>query len=122
MAYSPATSADLILRHPAFAAVASDTIDYWLAEGVTETATWSDDARARGEIAYAAHLMAAAGALGGPVVAGVTSFKSGSFSANIAESVASRTGFEATSYGQEYLALRRREFSGPFLAGPSHVC
>lgn len=121
MSYTPATSETLKVRYPAFASVSDDTIDEWLAEGVTECATWPDDYRARGEMAYAAGMMADMGVLTGTAMpAGVTSFKSADFSATLSESVVARTGFKASPYGREFIALRRRLFGGPRLVGP--VC
>ncbi len=116
MAYTPATSADLKAKYPAFAAVADATVDIWLAEAVTECAGFIEADRARAEMAYAAHKMALAGLGAGAIPAGVTEFRSGTFSAKVADATASRTGFTATVYGREFMALRRRSFAGPRLA------
>ena len=122
MPYSPATSAQLKTRYPAFALVSENTIDEWLAEGVTECAAWPEDYRARGEMAYAAGMMADLGVLtGSSVPAGVTSFKSADFSATISENVVARVGFKASPYGREFIQLRRRFFGGPRLVGPTCV-
>jgi len=51
---------------------------------------------------------------------GATSFKSGTFSATISESVAAtraKGGYSATSYGQQFAAIQRRLFGGPMLVG-----
>jgi hypothetical protein len=119
MAYVTPTDADLTTRYPAFAAVDEDTIDYWLAEAASLCAGWSDDTRARGEMAHAAHRMAELGLGGqaGQVPAGVTGFRSGDFAAQVSDSVAARTGYEATVYGREFRQLQRRNFAGPRLAG-----
>jgi hypothetical protein len=122
MAYIPPEPSDLKAKYPAFAAVADDTIDLWLEEAATETSLFPEDYRARAELAYAAHMMATTtGVLTSAIPAGVTAFRSADFSASIAEGVASRTGFSATTYGQEYIALRRRFFGGPMLIGSSCV-
>lgn len=103
-------------RYSSFAAVADATVQIWLDEAQTETATWSDATRTRGVMLYAAHRLAEQGLGKGAIPAGVTSFKSGTFSASMSESIAGRTGFDATVYGREYLALARRQFAGPRLA------
>lgn len=124
MAYTPATNADLKAKYPAFAAVADATVDLWLAEAVTECAAFIESDRARAEMAYAAHGMAQSGIGAGAIPAGVTSFKSGTFSATVADSLASATGFNATVYGREFATLRRRSFAGPRLAWtpPAALC
>jgi hypothetical protein len=63
-------------------------------------------------MAYAAHRMAEQG-LSGAMVGGVTGFKSGTFSAQLSEQAANRTGFNATIYGREFLSLARINFAGP---------
>ena len=110
-------------RYGSFASVADATVQIWLDEAQTETATWSDATRTRGVMLYAAHRLAEQGLGKGAIPAGVTSFKSGTFSASMSDSIAGRTGFEATVYGREYLALARRQFAGPRLAWepPAHI-
>lgn len=51
---------------------------------------------------------------------GATSFKSGTFSATISDSVVSqraRGGYQATVWGQMFAEIQRRLFSGPVLMG-----
>jgi len=103
-------------RHPEFAQVADSTVLLWLVEGTEETASWSDATRNRGSILYAAHRIAEGGHGTGGIPAGVTSFKSGTFSATMTDAAASRVGFYSTIYGREYLRLMRRNFAGPRLA------
>lgn len=116
MAYTAPTAATLKARYPAFTAVADETIDYWLAEAAEDCASWPDSLRARGEMALAAHRMAELGIITGAVPAGVTSFKSGTFSATVSDGFASRTGYDATVYGREFRQLARNLFGGPRLA------
>ena len=116
MPYIKPTTSDFKTRYPAFAAVADAPVSYWLDEGDTETATWPDDIRARAVMAYAAHKLTETGALAGTVPQGLTSFKSGTFSATVSDSLASLTGFDATVYGREFIAMRRTAFSGPIMA------
>lgn len=119
MSYTAPTSSDLIARYPAFTSVNTATIDYWLAQAATEVgSTWPDDARANAQLAWSAHRMVEVGVVGITGVnggSGVSSFKSGSFSATLTDAAANRTGFDATVYGREYLALQRRWFGGPRL-------
>ena len=68
-------------RYSSFTSVADATVQIWLEEGQTETATWSDATRTRGIMLYAAHRLAEQGLGKGAIPAGVTSFKSGTFSA-----------------------------------------
>jgi hypothetical protein len=95
------------LRYPALSALADGAIGYWFGE--TVHITGNDPAR----LALAAHHAS----LGAPtaIPAGVTSFRSGSFSATVSDSVAGRTGLSATIYGCEYLDLMRG-FAGPIMA------
>lgn len=102
------------LRYPAFASAADGEIGYWLAGAVASIgANWPADAQAAARLAMAAHNLASATAT---IPAGVTSFKSGTFSATLSDSAASRTGYSATVYGREYLDLMRRHFAGPISA------
>ena len=98
------------MRYPAFAAVPSATIDYWLTDaGRFVDASWSEGDYAPALIAAAAHHMAMNG-LGSEAATpqGVTSFKSGTFSATVDASQAAATGWKATRFGQEFLMLTRR--------------
>lgn len=116
MAYTAPTPDDLKARYPAFAEVDDAAIDRWLDEAAGECASWAEATRARAELAYAAHRLVETGALASAVPAGLTSFRSGDFAASVDAAVASRTGFAATPYGREFLALQRRNFAGPRLA------
>lgn len=116
MAYTAPTPAQFRARYPAFDALDDAVIQTWLDEGGTETPTWAEDTRARAVMLYAAHRLAESGQGTGNIAAGVTSFRSGSFSATVTDAAASRTGFAATVYGREYMDLMRRNFGGPRLA------
>jgi hypothetical protein len=112
-----ADAATLKLRYPALVGVADATINYWLADADRiVTAGWGADADPA-RLAYAAHhaaLTAPAGA-SSSIPAGVTSFRSGSFSVSVSEAAASRAaegGYDATSYGQEFKTLLRRHVGG----------
>lgn len=116
MAYTKPTLATFRALYPAFAAVADATVEAWIDAGDAETEAWPDDNRASAVMLYAAHKMATQGLGTGVVPAGVTSFKSGTFSATVSDGLASKTGLSATSYGRDYLDLMRRDFGGPILA------
>jgi hypothetical protein len=117
--------AHLAMKYPAFASVAASTIQFWLTDAeryVTEA--WSERDYAAGLMAFAAHNMAVAGigtaatALTG-IPAGVTAMKSGSLSLNFTPEAANArlTGdLSGTPYGQEYVALLRRNRAGPLVA------
>ena len=116
-----ATLSEFRTRYAAFASVADGTVEYWLGEGETAVAAWPDDAQDKGAMAYAAHKMAEQGLDGATVGAGVTAFKSGTFSASISAEVARRTGYHATLYGREFLDLARAHFAGPRVAAEPGV-
>lgn len=127
MAYTEPTAADLKARFPAFAAVADATIDYWLADAARVVDdSWPEATFGPAKMAYAAHMMAELGFLsaGGAIPAGVTSFKSGTFSATVSDKLASATGLDATVYGRQFKAMQRAAFSGPRLAWepPARAC
>ena len=104
------------IRYPAFSAVDDGQIGYWMADAANVIGTeWGDSADAA-RVIWAAHKLSETGALTGAVPAGLTSFKSGTFSATVSDGIASLTGLSATSYGREFLAMRKALFSGPFMA------
>lgn len=117
MAYAPATPANLKMRYPAFAAVDDSVILYWLGEARADCTSYPDEIRARAEMAYAGHQMVEAGVIKSPIPAGVTEFRSGTFSAKLSDAASNRTGLDATTYGRELKELRRRAFAGPRVIG-----
>lgn len=105
------------LRYPAFATVSDGLISYRLFDALTEVGdNWPSAQRTNARLAWSAHKLAEAGSLGGAVPQGVTSFKSGTFSATVSDSVAGLTGMDATVYGREFVTLRRVAFAGPRMA------
>lgn len=108
-------------RFAAFAAIADADVQYWLDEGIGEVAAWNTDDQPRATLLYAAHKLAEQGLGANALPGGVTSFKSGTFSASISDAQAMRTGFDSTVYGREYLQLARRSFGGPRLAWTPNV-
>jgi Protein of unknown function (DUF4054) len=115
-AYGPLGSL-LAQLFPAFASVPTATIDYWLSRAGVE-ASWADE---HGQMLYAAHNLSLTGFGEGSIPSGVTSFKSGTFSATIADSIAGGTGWDATVYGREYKRLLRQNVATPFLVSGAYV-
>jgi hypothetical protein len=120
----PADPATLKTRYPAFAAVPDATVTYWLEDAARiVTPAWGTDEEPA-QLALAAHNMAVEGlgAAGGVVnlPAGVTSFRSGGFSATFSDAAAAASaqgGYGSTRYGREFQVMLRRNVGGPFLAG-----
>lgn len=123
MAYTAPTPATLKTRYPAFNAIEDATVQYWLTDSLrTVTDSWIEADRAVAMMALAAHNMAmqGLGAAAAGVPAGVTSFRSGSFSVQVSDGAAERAsagGYDATRYGQEFRRLRWRSKGGPRLVG-----
>jgi len=112
---TPPTAATLKTRYPAFTAVADATVDYWINDGLRFVPeAWGADDYAVGLMTYAAHNMGLGG-LGTDASsgAGVTSVKSGTFSATISEAQANAKGYAATRYGHDFAAIQRRHNGGP---------
>lgn len=120
MAYPVPTAADLKALYPAFAAVADATIDARIAwvNGRDLDESWSEADFPYAIMAAAAHRMAldgVPGITGGATSAyaanGVTSFKSGTFDVSFDADAVSRIsggGWNATTYGRDYLDLLAR--------------
>lgn len=127
--YMKPAAAHLLMRYPAFAAVPTSTIAYWLTDAERSVDTsWGEGDYAAALMALAAHNMALAG-LGTQAVAladvpaGITSMRSGSLSLSFTPEAANSrmTGdLTATQYGQEYAMLLRRNRGGPYV-GPTGV-
>lgn len=128
MTIDPAT---LRLRYPAFTAVDDAVITYWLTDaGRIVTEAWGADYEPA-TFALAAHSMVLAGAAGiatgatSEIPAGVTRFRSGSMDVGISEKAANRLadgGYQATSYGQEFAVMLRRNCGAPRLVGCFDPC
>lgn len=105
------------LRYPAFAEVSDGAVSYRLFEALSVVGdNWPADMQVQARTAWAAHKLAEAGSLSGVVPQGLTAFKSGTFSATVSDGLASLTGFNATVYGREFIAMRRTCFGGPVMA------
>lgn len=107
------------LRYPGFVAASDGQIGYWLADAGKQVGTsWIEATRDDAKLAWAAHQLIANGIVkvAGAIPAGVTSFKSGTFSAQVSDAVAAQQGLDATIYGREFKRLQRVNFGGPRLA------
>ena len=130
MAYVAPDPTELKERYPAFASVATETIQYWLDDAQRiVTTSWIEADYAPAIMALAAHEMArlglngASGSVGG--LQGVTSFKSGTFSANFSDEAVKASvkgGYASTSYGQEFVTYLRRNRGGPRVSMSRYRC
>lgn len=122
MAFTDATADDLKTAFPRFAAVADETVEYWLTRARRSVdETWTEDDYAMGQMLLAAHLMTLNG-LGTGVEATVAaqgmgdfkSVKSGSFSLDRGETGggAAAGTLASTSYGRQFAALARVNVGG----------
>lgn len=124
------TPSDLLtqfrMRYAAFDAVSDERVEYWLTDAQSiVTDAWDEVDRVPGILSLAAHLMAlqglgTSGQVGGVSLAGLTSFKSGTFSLSRSEAAASeslRDGYTSTVYGREFAAMLRRNVGGIRLVG-----
>lgn len=105
------------LRYPALAGIDDGQVSFWLADAGRMVGTeWAETHRFSAKSSWAAHKLAESGLVQGAVPAGLTSFKSGTFSATVSDGIAGLTGLESSVYGREFMALRSALFSGPFPA------
>ena len=98
---SSETLAVFRVRYPQFATTSDGQVSYWLYDSLPMVSGWADQATA--SALYAAHRLTLASQ-----PQGVTSFKSGTFSATVSDAQASRTSWNATPYGIEFLAMVKR--------------
>lgn len=123
MAYEIPTAAELQAKYPAFADVASATIDVHVADAAATAVdtAWREADYAPAIMAFAAHRMAglAIGAHGQAAEyarQGVTNLRSGSFAVSLdadKAKAAAAGALSATPYGQEYKRLLLMNRSGP---------
>lgn len=122
MAYETPTAAQLAARFPAFAGVPPETIDVHIADAVAMhvDTSWKETDYPIAAMAYAAHAMALLnigdhGEVEEYAKAGVSSIKSGNFSASFdgaKVSAAAAGGLNATVYGRQYKLLLLRNRGG----------
>jgi hypothetical protein len=115
---------DLKAQIPAMNCIPDYVIDQYLARSELQVGDgFPDGLREWAVFNHAAHFMSAAGLVKGAIPAGLTSFKSGTFSATVSDTAAAQTGFDASPYGREYKRLMDSNHAGPFLvSGFTNVC
>lgn len=132
MAYTEPDATIFKMRYPPFAAVDDAVITWWLAYVVGQNVDqgWSPANGPEGQMSAAAHRMVKAGItiagsdVGGFAAAGVTDFKSGTFSARFSDDAVKQalsTEWSSTPYGADYLAALEKEKGGPRITAPGHV-
>ena len=124
--YVPATVANLKGAFPKFAAVADWTVEFWLGRARRNVdASWCEDDRAYAESLLAAHHLTLQGfgtgteaQLAADGLTGMQSIKSGQLALTVGDAMASAKpgSLEATSYGQQFLALQAQNLMGPRVA------
>lgn len=130
MAYTPASASDLKAAFPAFAAVAEDTIDFWLerARRIVDE-SWTEGDYSYGQMLLACHYMTLNG-LGTGTDAqvnaeGLGDFKavrSGQFSFQRADSSNAANGeIASTSYGRQWASLARSNRGGVRITGTGSI-
>lgn len=124
-AYARLSLADFQALYPAFATLTDGPYAAWATKAEAQVGEEYGTYRQDAAELLTAHLLAMSGvgmATGTEVLSatGATSFKSGTFSATISDSVVARRargGFQATVWGQQFAAIRNRLFGGPRLVG-----
>ncbi len=131
MAYARLPLASFVGKYTAFTTLTETPYAAWATEAEAGITDRYGDSQQRATELLTAHYLALQGIgngqTGSIAVSGVTSFKSGTFSATISDKVAaerSRGLLSATIYGQQLALIQRRLFGGPRLAWnpPASVC
>ncbi|WP_395393059.1 DUF4054 domain-containing protein [Novosphingobium sp. BL-8A] len=110
---------------PAFSTLTEDPYAAWATKAEARVGENYGDEQQDATELLTAHLLALNGVglsagTGTLAATGATSFKSGTFSATLSDSVVSQRakgGYQATPYGQQFAEIQRRLFSGPRLVG-----
>lgn len=124
MAYTRLPLATFVATYPAFTALTETPYAAWATKAEARIGeNYGDDQQDATEL-MTAHLLAlngvGIGAEATLAASGAVSFKSGTFSATLSDSVVSRRakgGLGATPYGQQLLDIQRRLFGAPRLVG-----
>lgn len=129
MAYTRLTLAEFKALFPAFSALEQAPYDAWVAKAEARVTDAYGDQQQDATELLTAHLLAlngiGLGAAGTITATGATSFKSGTFSATISDSVISaraKGGYGATPYGVQFAQIQRTLFGGPRLVGCAVPC
>lgn len=119
MAYTAPTAAELKAAFPAFAAVDDSTVDYWITRANRSVdQTWTEADYTFAIMLLACHMMTinglGTGAAAEAAAAGASGFKimrSGALTLerfdNTSAGASAGSGYDATSYGQQFYALLR---------------
>jgi len=123
MAYTDATASDLKAAFPAFAAVADETVEFWLERARRQVdATWTEGDYAFAQMLLACHLMTLAGLGTGAESEAAASgtgdyrtIRSGSLTLERFDrgDKAAQGEIGSTSYGRQFAALARQNVRGP---------
>lgn len=122
MAYTRLSLADFKALYPAFAALTDTPYAAYATKAEARVGSSYGDAQQDATELLTAHLLAINGVGQGEAAnlsgVGVTSFKSGTFSATLSDAVVTakaKGGYQATVYGQQFADIQRRLFAGPRL-------
>lgn len=125
MPYTRLPIEDFTAKYPAFSTLEEAAYVMWAADAELEITDRYGDWQQKATELLTAHFLASngiGGAAGSAMLlsTGATSFKSGTFSATISDTVVAaraKGGLGSTSYGIELQRINRRLFGGPRLVG-----
>ena len=124
MAYTRLTLEAFKAAYPAFSTLTQEPYDIWAGKAESRVGPAYGDSQQDATELLTAHFLAmqgiGMGASGTLTATGATSFKSGTFSASISDSIVSQRakgGYGATFWGQEFAAIQKRLFGLPRLVG-----
>lgn len=111
--------------YPAFSTLTDEPYAAWATKAEARVGENYGDEQQDATELLTAHLLALNGIGGAPGAAmlaatGAISFKSGTFSASVSDSVVAQRakgGYAATTWGQQFAEIQRRLFGGPRLVG-----
>lgn len=121
MTYARPSLARFQALYPQFATLTELAYDAW-AEKVERTVTdrYGDDQQDAAELLLAHYLTingVGIGTAGKMALDGATSFESGDFKVQFNHADRAKQGYGSTVYGRQFVAIQRRLFGGPRLAG-----
>ncbi|WP_324699791.1 DUF4054 domain-containing protein [Novosphingobium sp. RL4] len=125
MAYARLPLAQFQATYPAFSTLTAEPYAAWATKAEARVGENYGYEQQDATELLTAHLLALNGVglapgTGTLAATGVTSFKSGTFSATLSDSVVAqhaKGGYQATPYGQQFAEIQRRLFGGPRLVG-----
>ncbi|MFK4871662.1 DUF4054 domain-containing protein [Novosphingobium sp. ZW T3_23] len=125
MGYTRLTLDQFKAQFPAFSTLTEEPYDAWATKAERRVGESYGDEQQDATELLTAHLLAINGiglpaGTGTLAATGATSFKSGTFSATLSDSVVAQRakgGYGATTWGQQFQEIQRRLFGGPRLIG-----